>query len=327
MGRFLGDQASTVLFYESGTYGNKSGPQWPGLVTENEITENVNVSSLRYAGTLNRNVDQYIDGPLDFTGRLVCHPQNFRWFVFAMGSVVDAGSPSPYTHVISELNNGSSSQFISGTKNPFTSFQIEDAQKAPGTGVNFVRTVQGAVANVTRLSAGEGELANLEIEYVAQNVLFTSGALTAATEDTTRPFQWRDFLVHIPSGTVFTEIKDVSLEINNNFEAPHYLNGSRVIDAPIALNRDYTLSLTLHGTSERTKTLYDQYFLGGSTFNAMLAVSASTGSREGFFVMSGCKLVEMSAPTRAEGVQEQSVTIRPQTMVLNVNDTVFKYGF
>ena len=58
----------------------------------------------------------------------------------------------------------------------------------------------------------------------------------------------------------------------------------------------------------------------------MVAISASTGSREAFFIMSGCKLTDMSAPTTSEGAQEQVLTIRPENMVVNTNGTTQLYS-
>ena len=327
MARFLGDQAFISWKFESGTYGSADATaQWPGQVTEHSIDENTNVTALRYAGGGTRNVEQFLDGPIDYTGTLTCRPNDWKFFVLALGSNIDAGSPSPYTHTISELESNNSSPFISGTLNPFTSFQIEDCHRAPGTGLNFVRTLQGCVVNSLSISASQGEPITAELNYIAQDIIYSSGAPTAVTDPATRPFQWRDVKLHIPSGTVYDAITEFSLELNNNLEPPHYLNGSRVISVPIPQNRDYTLSVTLHSTSERVGTLYNEYFIGGSTFNAMLEVNASTGSRDAFFIMSGCKVIDMESPTTTEGVLSQTLTIQPQNVVVKVNDLIQLYS-
>ena len=90
------------IFYNSGTYGAATGAalQWVGEIQSHELVEKVGVFEKRYLGGGDRNVQQFVDGPLDFEGKMVFHPQDWRMFVFALGSNVDAGSPSPYTHVI-----------------------------------------------------------------------------------------------------------------------------------------------------------------------------------------------------------------------------------
>jgi len=164
------------------------------------------------------------------------------------------------------------------------------------------------------------------VDYIAQSMTFTSGASASVTDPTTRPYIWADTRLHIPSGTVYEELKEFSFTVNNNLEAPHYLNGSRQISTPIPLNRDYELTATLDASSERGKTLYDQYFQGGSTFNAILSVSASAGSREVIMTLSGCKMTDMEAPSPNEGVNEFNLTIMPQTVSVLVNDDIELYA-
>ena len=320
MAREIGDQGRVLLLHESGTYASVSGTgQWLGLVTGHTINEEMGIIPLRYLGTTDRNVDQFIDGPKDYTGTLTFHPQDWGMTFFALGSIVDAGSPSPYTHVASELNGGASSAFTSGTLNPFPSFQIEDSHTVVGTGLNFVRTAVGCNVNTLSISAAQGEPVSVEVGYVAQNVNFSSGAATAVTEDTVRPFMWKDFQLHIPSGTVYEAVKSVNINVNNNLSPPHYLNGSEVIAPPVPGNRDYEVSVTLDAASERTKTLWDNYFKGGSTFNMIASFIASTGSRTAAFTFSGCKLIDMDSPTVREGVNEQTITIRPENCVVSAN--------
>lgn len=317
MAREIGDQNTVLMIHESGTYASASGTgQWIGLVTGHTINEEMGVIPLRYAGTSTRNVDQFIDGPKDYTGTFTYQPQDWGMLFFALGSIVDAGSPSPYTHVASELNSNASSAFTSGTLNPFPSFTIEDSHTVVGTGLNFVRTAVGCTVNTLSISAAQGEPVSVEVGYVAQNVNFSSGAATAVTADTVRPFMWKDVTVHIPSGTVYEATKSVNINVNNNLSPPHYLNGSEVIAPPIPLNRDYEVSLTLDAASERTKTLWDQYFKGGSTFNMIASFIASAGSRTMAVTFSGCKVIDMDSPSVREGVNEQTVTIRPTTGVV-----------
>lgn len=331
MARFIGDNNELGIFYESGTYANPTGTTliWPGLVQSHEIDENPNVIQIRYGNTGNRNVGTFVDGPLDYDGTLSLFPQDWRFVALALGSNVDAGSPSPYTHTISEVNSASGNAFTSGTLNPFWSFTVLDSKRGPATGENFNRRIQGCIVNSLTLNGTEGEPISIEVSYMAQSGTFLSGALpTLPTAPTTRPYLWQDVLVHIPSGTVINEVKNFSWTINNNLERRHYLNGSRVASVPIPTNRDYELSLTIDATSERTNTLYNQYFLGGSTFNVLLAINASTGSRSIFVTMSGCKMLDMSSPSTLDSAapQEQTLTIAPQTCSATVDDDIQNYN-
>ena len=326
MGRYIADQNKLGFFYESGTYAVSSGTmQWIGQVQDHTLDESTGVIPVRYLGGGDRNVDQFVDGPQDYTGTISYFPQDWKFLWFTLGSAVDAGSPSPYTHTLSELNSGVLNGTTSGTLCPFLSFGLEDSKTVSATGQNFNRTVQGAMINTFTLNGTQGEILSAEIAYTAQNVAFSSGAASAVTAATTRPFLWRDCTLQIPSGTSYSTMKDFSLTINNNLESPHYLNGSVVIAPSIPLNRDYELTVTLDLQSTEVKTLWDQYFIGGSTFNTMMTVNASTGSRDAFFVMSGCKLMDMEAPSPMEGVNETTLTIQPKNMIVNVNDTIFRY--
>ena len=58
----------------------------------------------------------------------------------------------------------------------------------------------------------------------------------------TTPYTWSDITIQIPSGTSLTNCTDFSLTINNNLEARFPLNGSRTIEIPIPLNRDYEVT-------------------------------------------------------------------------------------
>lgn len=330
MARFIADQNQLVFIYESGTYANLSGAaQWVGQVQEHTIDESVNVINIRHLGAGDRNVDAFSDGPLDFTGTFTYFPQDWKFLMFALGSNVDAGSPSPFTHTISEVNSASGNAFTSGANNPFISFSLEDSQKGAITGENFVRTVEGAMVDTMTITMAQGEIVSNEISYVAENVAFSSGAPLAITPVTTRPFLWSDSQLEIPSGTPLTNITEATLTISNNIEPPHYLNGSREVGVPVPLNRDYEFSVTLSASSEETKELYDAKFRGGSEFNAMLIVNdagAGTGSRDMFLIMSGCKMIDMESPTLNEGMNEQVLTFAPKTVSVVVNDTIEEYN-
>jgi len=326
MARYTAANNKVVMFWESGAYGTKLGTAiWPGLVQEHTLDEDTGVITTRYLGTSGRNVDQFIDGPRNYTGALSYFPQDWRMVVAALGSNTDAGSPSPYTHTPAELPS-TALAFTSGTLNAFTSFQIEDSKTAVGTGLNFVRTIKGCSVNSWSLNGTQGEPLSCDVDYIGQDVTLSSGASTAVTENTARPFMWKDVKLFVPSGTQFTELKDFSLSVNNNLEAPHYLDGTSVIGAPIPLNRDYEFTATIDASSGRAKTLWDSYFIGGSTFNMLMDISVSAGSRDAFITLSGCKLIDMEMPSSQEGTNEISLTIAPQKMTMSVNDTILKYS-
>src|SRR3990167_3539006 len=104
MSRFIGDSNKVLFKYESGTYASASGTgQWIGLVQDHSIDENENTVSLRYLGGGDRNVQAFTDGPREVEGTFTFFPQDWKFLMFALGSNVDAGSPSPYSHTISEV--------------------------------------------------------------------------------------------------------------------------------------------------------------------------------------------------------------------------------
>ena len=88
------------MLYESGTYANPSGTSgnWLGLVTSFSPSDEENVKTIRYTGTSSRNAAMLINTAKDYDGTITYHPQDFRMFGFAFGSIVDSGSPSPYHH-------------------------------------------------------------------------------------------------------------------------------------------------------------------------------------------------------------------------------------
>ncbi len=332
MARFAASENQLGFLYESGTYGTSSGLnlQWIGLVQSHDPDEEMNVTQARYLGGGDKNVDAFIDGAKDFPGTFTYFPQDWKFLMFALGSNVDGGSPSPYSHTISEQEGTSiSNAFTSGVLNPWLSFSLEDAQQFNPTGQNFIRTFNGCVVDSMTISAAQGDIYTVEVNYIAQTMTYASGDPSGLTETTTRPFIWGDTVVHIPSGTIYEGVMDLSWTINNNMLAPHYLNGSREISVPVPQNREYEMALTLHATTERTKTLYDQNFIGGSTFNMMWEVTArdaGAGSRDMFMVMSGCKIISMDAPSVGEGINEQSLTIIPEAASVLVNDVIQLYN-
>jgi hypothetical protein len=328
------DRVFAGFFFESGIYANPTGTtlQRFGYVQNNNINEEVNVMPIRFAGGGTRDVSSFAPGPVDVDGTVTFFPQDWRSVFFAMGSVADAGSPSPYTHAIIAVNSNDTNPFTSGTNNPLVSFTLQDTHETTADGLAFKRTISGCVINSLTISATDGQIVNCEANYVGQSVVFSSGTATTLEARTTRPFVWSDMTVTIPSGTAIEPVKSFSLTINNNLQRPHYLNGSRVISAPIATTRDYAVDITVNANSSNTKTFYESYFIGagvadGSEFNMMLSVNASTGSRDAYFVFSGCKLLDLNAPSQSTSdVQEQTLSIQPKTVTVAVNDEIFKYG-
>ena len=147
MARFTATTNALIGLHESGTYGNASGNFWLGLVQSHNVVPVEGVMPERYLGGTGRDIDQFFPTGRIYRGTLVYHPQDFRMLAWAAGSNVDAGSPSPYSHVITPIGNDVGTAFTSGPMNPFLSFGIEESAKAPGTGENFVRTFKGNVVN------------------------------------------------------------------------------------------------------------------------------------------------------------------------------------
>jgi hypothetical protein len=329
MARFIGDQNSAAFLYESGTYANQSGGRhWIGLVQDFAVGENTNNIDIRYQGAGDRNVDAFANGALDYEVSLNYFPQDWKFLMFTLGSNVDAGSPSPYSHTITETNSASGNAFTSGANNPFISFTLEHAQKGAETGHNFIRNVQGCMVNNLTLNMSQGEILNVEVSAVGQSGTFSSGAITLPTVDTLRPFTWDDVTFELDT-TAYNNVTESTISIDNNMEVQHYLNGSRCADIPIPTNRDYEISLTLVGNSETTKDLYESKYIPGSEFNmkyTIAAAEAGTGSRDLTMTFSGCKITSMEAPGGQEGINEQSITIKPRDADFVVDDLTELYN-
>lgn len=331
MGIFVADQNQVVFQYESGLYATPSGgAHWIGLVTDHTPTDAENVQTIRYAGTGTRNVDILINTTKEYEGTFTYHPQDFRMLNFALGSVVDSGSPSPYNHLISETNSDDKYVGFSGTNHNFPAFTIIDSKKnAGGDGAHQVRRYRGAIVNTFSFTATQGEPTVCEINYMAQNLLIgskTADIPAIADEDTTRPYLWTDVKYHLPSGTVIEEITEVSFSVNNNLDRRHYDNGSKVVQNITPLNREYEVSLTLDANSTWGQILYQTYWQGGSSFNSMIEAVLSTGSEQAFFVMSGCKITAFESPSPAEGINEYTATITPETVIVSTDDLIEKHN-
>src|SRR3990167_3731168 len=329
--RYVSDGNSTCYLYESGLYASTSGTgQWIGLVQSCDPDENKNIKSVRYHGQNTRNVGVFVDGALDFGGKFSYYAQDFKMLGFALGSIVYAGSPSPYTHVASEVNTGTNNVMTSGTNCPFISFTLETAQKGAAAGEHFIRTFKGCMVDSISIAGTMGEPITIDVNWVSKEGLFTSGTVTSATADTTRPYLWSDVKLWIPSGTanMITDLKSLTYTLNNNLMKEHYLNGSRQISIPIPVNRDHELSVSMDASNAWAKTMYEQYLQGGvgSQFNVLLEINASAGSKDAFLALSGCVMMDVSAPMPNDGVNEFSLTIKPTSASLSTNDLIFKWN-
>lgn len=326
MTRYVYDQSQVVGFYESGTYNTKfSTAFWLGGVTDHTITESPGIIITRYVGAGNRNLSQQILGPLTFKNTINFQVQDFRALKFTLGSAVDGGSPSPYAHNYAESTTAMNTLEISGQSLP--SFTIEDVQRTQ-TGSNFGRTFVGGMVDSLQIKVTEGQPVTATLGYVAQSGLFSSGAVSSVTADTSRPYMWNDVRVHVPSGTLINNASDITISVNNNLDARPYITGARNITIPIPTKRDYEVSMTLNADDTNTKVLYDQYFMGGSSFNMLLPFSQSTGSEECFWTFSGCQITKFSDPTKNEGIPQQTLTITAQTSsAVETNSTQYFNAF
>lgn len=328
--KFLADQNQLAFIYESGTYANAyvsgtgmtgGSKAWIGMVQDHTPDEGAGVVPIRYQGSTDRNIDAFTDGPLDYTGTFTYYPQDWKFLAFAIGSCTETTG----SHIITETNSDDANYAV--PTQSLSSFTLEDSKKTPTAGSNFIRTFKGCMVDTMGITMSAGEIASCEVGYRAQSVVFSSGTVVAVSGNVIpsgMPYTWSDIAVQIPSGTALTNCTDFSLTINNNLEARFPLNGSRTIEEAIPLNRDYEVSATFIMDATNAKTLYDQYYIGGSTFNSLVAMEGVAGSC--YLIMSGCKITDMEVPSPVEGLHEQTCTIMPQHIQANVHDSIGSYN-
>lgn len=340
MARFVQNQNALVGLYESGTYGSTSGNFWIGLVQNHNIAPSEGTFAYRYLTGQGRGIDRFDQGPIMFKGEVSYFPQDFRMLQFAMGSCTDAGSPSPYTHTIGTLPGNNLNQFTSGPLSPFTSFALEESTTAPGTGQNWVRTVKGCMVDEFTLEGKQGEILNASISWLGQSGAWQSGTPTQVTAFTygtgtvgsivDRPYIFNDVNIAIPSGTNYESLTEFKFSYKNNLEERYYLTGSsqnRNPAAPIANETTIMLDLSFDAMSERAKTLYENYYVGGSEFNAILSVNASTGSRDNTIVLSGCRIMDsFDSPMGLTGPFPNKISVQAKVATSLANDLVQKYN-
>jgi hypothetical protein len=268
-----------------------------------------------YLGTATRSWNVALQGPRDVTGQFTYYPNDMRLVFWGIGSTKSVSGTNS-THSVSEIDsNVRQSPFVSGTLNPPMSFTIEDSQQTVGTGQNFVRTVKGATPDVIKITNIQGDKVNVDVNYVGQTLVYTSGLTTAVTIPTTVPYLWNNVTLTL-AGSSLDTTKEIIFEINNNVTPPHYLNGSRDISVPYKGNRDYTLDLTVDLDANLTDMLYRGFYKGGSSFNVTYDLNAdtTTGSQHTIFYMSGCVITKMDSPSKLDGVTESKITIRPKNV-------------
>jgi len=311
---YVHDQSQVVLLFESGTYGTASGAGvWIGDVQDNDIDDDEGRGEVRTVGGGDRNVNAFYDGATTNTATINFWPQDWRTLQFALGKVVDGGSPSPYTHTYTEVNNDNQDRFVGEV---LPTFQIEDAQRAT-TGSNFIRTIKGCMCDNYNINIPQNEPITVSMDYVGQTVPFSSGAATAVTEDNSTPYLHHHTAWVADTTGSLDYVKNSTINIGNNLNHPDYSDGSRDKGTPIPTNRDHEVTLTMNSDVPNLKILYDQFYKGGagSEFNMQSSHIISAGSEEIVFTYSGCTVKQpFSAPTGKEGIAEHTITIQPKSV-------------
>jgi len=319
----MSDRSRITLFHESGTYGQVSGIGfWPGLVQSHEPEESQNFQQIKFAGAQSRGVGQVVNGPLDFKGTIVYHPQDWRMLAFVLGSVANAGSPTPFTHTAVPIAGPDGNRYTSGVENPFISFQFEDHRFASGTNQNYARRYTGVVVDSLDIDISAGEVVTNTLNYIALSGVRGSGVAVIGSQPTVasyiRPYLWSDFSFNLPSGTRWNQSRGGKIHFGNNFDAPHYV-GSRIIGTPIRQGFDTSVTWTFDAETGVIGSMYDIYFRGGSEFNCIINGDIINGSRDIAFTFSGCRVLEMTDPLKLEGVDTMEVTFVPGS----ANVTIF----
>ena len=345
MARFIGDFQKVVGIHESGTYAYAASgadsvagsTYWPGQVIDHSIDDDENYIEDRYMGTAKQNYDTMEQGPKDLTGTLSLHPHDMRYLFYAIGSIVEVSGATltTATHSVSEVNSDVwQSPFTSGTGlHPAPmSFTLEDSKQSPGAGRNFIRSVHGAVVDRAILTLTQGEKATIEIDYIAENLVPSSGATTNLINSggqALTPYMWDDSILTL-AGSPMDTANEIVFTVNRNTKAKHYNNGSRVIGTPFHGNRDYTLDVTMDLDGLDAMWLYEQYYRGGSVFNGNLDMNAdvtSIGSKHTTLIFSGCKITAMDNPSLADvDTTETKLTIRPQSVAGSAWDRTHLYN-
>ena len=323
MTKYASDQNRTSFQYESGTYAATSGTiQWLGLVQEHSLEPNMNVQPIRYQGSTDRNVDDFVDGNQEWAGTITYYPQDWKFLGFAIGSIHDLTG----SHIFTEMNNNDHVMPPGETSYPnaLHTFTTVDTKNIGTAGSNFSRTTIGGMVDSYTLTAAQGEPVEVEVSYTAQDSTLGSIAVSGLTPSTTKPYMFNEVKLYIPEATAVSNVKELTFSVNNNLEPGMYLNGSRVLTEILPMNRDYEVTATLDMDTSNAKTYYESYYTAGSEFNSAIKVWGKAGSVT--IIMSGCKMTEMEVPSALEDIQEQSITYVPQHVVATAMDTTSKYN-
>lgn len=330
MGRFIHDQNKVTFKHESGTYGSPSGTNgiWIGQVTDHSIDDAENKIEGRFLGTSTRSFSTMDEGPRDATGTLTYMAQNMMIPAIAIGSVTVISGTDAYQIDATQVNTDvQQSAFTSGTLNPPRSFTLEDSKQSPGTGLNFIRTINGVVPNTTTITATQGEKVTVSVDYVGQTLTFSSGATTSVTEDEITPYLWSSVTVQV-AGSEIQTAKEAVLEINQNIEPPHYLNGSRDISTPFPGNRENTFNITIDLESTDGKMLYNDIYKANANVNCVFDMNqdSSTGSQHVTYTLSGARIMTMENPSLNEGVTESTVEISCENITMTEFSPISSVG-
>lgn len=333
MTKYLSDQNRTVFMYESGTYANYSGTrQWLGLVQTHDVSPNTNVIPIRYQGSTDRNVDAFVEGQQEWEGTINYFPQDWKFLGYAIGSIQDVATGGSFGHIFTEMNSDDHVETVNlvspgSYPGALHTFTIEDSKNLTSAGVNnFKRIMIGGMVNTYNLTFSQGDVVSAEIGYIAQAGSFCSGTVTAVSPTVAAPYMFNDVVLHIPSGTVVDNAKEITFNVNNNLERGMYLTGSRTLKEILPMNRDYEVTATVDMDNSNAGSFYQNYYVntGSRTwFNSMIKVDGLTGSLT--IVMSGCKMTDMTVPSPLEGTQEQSFTFVPQHVYAVAYDSITKY--
>ena len=285
----------------------------------------------RFLGNASRDFDSFIDGPIDITGTLTYNPQDMNLFFHAIGSINESQVAPGSTNVLIVTgvdSNVRQNPFVSGTtiqpSLPY-SFSLEDSKQTPGTGANFNRHIRGCVINTATLNLTQGEKVSIDIDFIAEHILFHSGAtLTIGSNNFNRSYLWSDATLKIGGvganvGSTIETAKTVTFEVSQNITPPHYLNGSRNIADSFMSNRNYTLTVTADMDAS-LRAFYEQFYKGGSIFHGELSLAVDptlegyTGSQSFKLDFSGCVVTAMDNPSPLEGVNETTIEIRAKSV-------------
>lgn len=332
MGRYIADQNKVLGIQESGTYSvpMTGSTFWFGQVQDNSIDDAENKLENRWLGNKTRSVGEFVQGPRDVTGTLSYHASDMRLPFWAIGSQVDAGATNVKTHIATQIDTDVwQSAFTSGTGtlSAPVSFTLQDSKQTAGTGANFIRTINGCVPNTVTITAAQGEKVVVDVDYIGQTLAFSSGTTGSVTIGSITPYLWSDCSV-VVSGNTLSTAKEVSLEINNNIEAPHYINGSRDISVPFPTNRDVMLNITMDLDSAEAKVLYESLYKENGEFNASFDLDkdvSAVGSQHATFYLSGARVTSMENPSEVEGITESTVEIKSKILFGSAWDAI-KYN-